>query len=147
MSLLDDFRQKNPEYKRVSDGDLARGLYNKFYADKMSSQEFAQKIVGEGYEKKEVSQYDPNKLEAGIMGAAQGLSFGTADEMAGLVGGGISALKGDGFSQGYKNVMQQQQDALKAARDQQGGAFLTGEIAGALGTGLAGAQAVIRAKK
>ena len=139
MNLIEQFKNKNPAYKDVPVNELAPALYNKYYKDTMTSQEFAGAIVGDGYAKKEVSNYSPNKLEAGIMGAAQSLSYGTADEMAGAVGGGLSFLKGDGFSKGYGDVMEQQSDALKAARDQQGGAMLAGELGGALlGAGAGG---------
>ena len=40
MSLLDKFRAKNPEYKDYPDDKLAEGLYNKYYAQQMSREDF-----------------------------------------------------------------------------------------------------------
>ena len=44
MSLLDKFRAKNPEYKDYPDDKLAEGLYNKYYAQQMSREDFELKI-------------------------------------------------------------------------------------------------------
>lgn len=43
MGMLDDFRAKNPAYKDTPDDKLSDGLYNKFYAGKMSRDDFNQK--------------------------------------------------------------------------------------------------------
>lgn len=142
MKKLEEFRKNNPAYKDVPDGQLAKGLYDKYYKDKMSVSDFADMLMAD--EVAEMSKPAPQEeynilpLGAGIMGAAQGLSFGTADELAGVVGGAASTLQGKGFGQGYRNVMENQQEALQAARRQQPGSMLGGEIAGAVGTGLAG---------
>lgn len=150
MSLLDKFRQENPAYQDVPDSQLAPALYNKFYKDSMTSKEFAQRITESEPQMRPENiaepEYDFSPMGAGVVGAAQGLSFGTADELAGLVGGGVSALRGQRFGEGYRNVMEQQQAALKAAREQQGGAMLGGEIAGALGTGIAGGARYVGAR-
>lgn len=138
MSKLKKFRQENPDYKDVPEEDLIPALYNKYYKDRMSPQEFSSKIVQSEMQSAQQPKYDVSPAEAGIMGAAQGLSFGLADEAAGLVGGGISAVKGDGFKKGYSDVMAQQKEALQASREQQGGAMLGGELAGGVATGIAG---------
>jgi hypothetical protein len=41
---LATIRQQYPEYSRVSDEDLARGLYNKIYSSQISFDDFSQKI-------------------------------------------------------------------------------------------------------
>lgn len=46
MGALDDFRARNPAYKDTPDDKLSDGLYNKFYASKMSREEFNTKIGG-----------------------------------------------------------------------------------------------------
>lgn len=140
MKLVQDFKENNPVYKDVPNAHLAGALYRKYYADKMPIEDFEKIVMGEGYSAGALPmpKYEFNPLQAGIIGAAQGLSFGLADEMAGAVGGGISGLKGKGFKSGYEDVMQQQQEALQAANEQQGAAMLGGEILGAVGTGLAG---------
>lgn len=43
MGMLDDFRTKNPAYKDTPDDKLSDGLYNKFYASKMSRDDFNKK--------------------------------------------------------------------------------------------------------
>lgn len=44
MSVLEDFRQKNPAYKDWDDKRLADGLYKKYYASRMSRAEFDAKM-------------------------------------------------------------------------------------------------------
>lgn len=136
MSLLNKFKQENPAYAQVPDSELAPALYRKFYADKMSEQEFAQKITAS--ELPAQQQYDFTPAGAAIVGAAQGLSGGLSDELAAATGGVISRLGGGSYSDEYNRIMQQQQEALAAAREQQKYAMLGGEIAGFSTTGLAG---------
>lgn len=137
MSLLDDFRTKNPDYKDVPDNELAPALYDKFYKDKMSSQEFAQKVVGEGYERI-MPEYEFSPMGAGVVGAAQGLTFGLADELAGGVAGLGGMATGEGFVPAYERTMAEQQAAIQAAKEQQPIPSIAGEVVGALGTGLTG---------
>lgn len=44
MSTLDDFRAANPAYAHIPDQALAAGLYNKFYKDKLTREDFDKKI-------------------------------------------------------------------------------------------------------
>ena len=68
-------------------------------------------------------------LASGALGAAQGLTFGFSDELAGGVAGIGSALSGEGFGPGYRRGT----DYVRGLHDQaQPGAFLAGDIAGSL---------------
>lgn len=44
MTSLNDVRQKHPEYKDVPDEILADGLYNKFYKEKLSPEDYYKKV-------------------------------------------------------------------------------------------------------
>jgi hypothetical protein len=44
MTMLDDLRERHPEYKDVPDAQLADGLYRKFYADKLSREDFNARV-------------------------------------------------------------------------------------------------------
>jgi len=48
MSLLNQYREKHPEYKSVADGVLLKALYDKHYSDKMSFDDFRKKAVSSG---------------------------------------------------------------------------------------------------
>lgn len=92
-------------------------------------------------------------LPGGLQGLAsvmQGPTFGFADEIGGVVGGALSAIRGDGYSSGYRDT----RDMLRGAADsqQEQNPWVTGitrAMASAplmlLGGGGAGAQPVTMA--
>lgn len=91
MGLLDDFREKYPAYRDVPDDKLADGLYNKFYADKMSRDEFNGRInpnvvadvaksVGSGL-------VTGAEGAAGFLGDLRGLMQGAGDRVGEFVFG------------------------------------------------------------
>lgn len=82
--------------------------------------------------------YNANKTQSALLGLTQGATFGFADEVA-AAGAALGALATGGDpKEAYKNAWLEQQDAIKAAKEQEGGAFLGGEIGGGLTTGIAG---------
>jgi hypothetical protein len=77
MPTIAEVREKFPQYRDLSDQQLADALHNKFYAD-MPKEEFEQK-VGLKSEPQTKRGYGETFARA----AAQGLSFNLADEFAG----------------------------------------------------------------
>ncbi len=87
---LDEVRQKYPQYKDVPDDKLAPALYEKFYKDRVSFDEFSQKI---GYSAQ--PEIDPSTLteiarapelnEASLPAFKAGLGFLLADDDASAV--------------------------------------------------------------
>lgn len=74
-----------------------------------------------------------NPLESGLRGAAESLSMGASDEIA----GGLGALKdrimsGVPLSQGYQQNVDESRAAYQAAKEQNPNAYTVGEIGGGL---------------
>lgn len=98
---LQDVRAKFPQYKDMSDDQLAQGLHQKYYAD-MPFDQFSQKI---GYAPQTNLVEDAGKnLEAGVKGSAL---YGAADiaasgasKLGGKIAGGIA-----GLAQGAGNAL------------------------------------------
>ena len=82
--------------------------------------------------------YEFSPLQSGIVGAAQGLSFGLADELASGVAGVGGALTGEGFTPAYERTMEQQQQAIAEAQRQNPKSFIGSEVVGGIGTALTG---------
>lgn len=76
---LSQIRAENPQYKDLSDHELAVGLYNQYYSDKMSPQEFNQAI---GYTPKASAMDYVRKLGAGA---------GAIEDAVGYVAGKLGA--------------------------------------------------------
>jgi len=67
---INQFRQKYPQYDKIDDQKLSDSLYNKFYSDKVSKEEFEYKFLGPT---KVVQQKpDSGQLEIDIKAATQG---------------------------------------------------------------------------
>ncbi|GEM_PF-1871873 len=84
-------------------------------------------------ERREQEQYSP--LQSAGLGLAQGASWGFADEVGSYAKGlydGVTNLSVDAGIQGYKDAMQESQNALQSAQEQNPGSYLTGEIVGNL---------------
>lgn len=81
---------------------------------------------------------DVSELESGIRGAAQGLSFGLADEATGAAEAAKDWLMNDpsGFMENYKKHRDESRSAYKAAETANPGTFMTGQFAGGAGTAL-----------
>jgi GH24 family phage-related lysozyme (muramidase) len=98
----------------------------------------------------EAPQDEAGVASAALQGAAQGASLGFGEEMlAGLAapvaGAGLTLTNLLGvtdveapFQESYENILQRQRKGIAKAREDQPAAFLGGEIAGAIGTGIAG---------
>lgn len=54
---LDEIRQRYPQYNHFSDGELASRLYQKHYSDKMTEDQFNQKIG-----------FNANPIQPGLLG-------------------------------------------------------------------------------
>lgn len=75
-----------------------------------------------------------SKLESGIRGGVQGLTFGLSDEGYGAYRGVKNLVTGDGdFSSGYAQGRDEEREANKRAHEANPGTYLAGEI----GAGLA----------
>lgn len=71
--------------------------------------------------------------EAGLRGAAHGLSFGFYPAMAGAVSGAKAALTGEGdFSTAYDKTRQQEEDAYQEASKQHPYVTMAGDVAGSI---------------
>lgn len=98
MAMIDDIRNKYPQYNDLSDEELANSFHKKFYSD-MPQEQFYKKI---GYEKtspvkdfinKRVKQYlEPDIGTSVAAGAAQGI----ANILPGVANLGIHAANGLG---------------------------------------------------
>lgn len=73
---ITEFRQRYPAYDSWSDDQLAEGLYNKFYQNKMSREEFEKRFRPRQYS-------DTEKAKYVLRAFAEGPTLGTADIAAG----------------------------------------------------------------
>lgn len=73
---------------------------------------------------------ETSMLEAGARGAAQGLTFGTADEIAAALEAGVT-------DKPYEQALEESRAEYKAAEEQYPLTTLAGEVAGGVGQGLA----------
>jgi hypothetical protein len=131
-----EFKQQNPAYADVPESELIPALYNKFYKDKMSADEFAEIVTAEPVltqqRQKSPDKFDDfNKLQSGILGAADVVTFGLADE----IGAGIGSLI-EGVP--YKDALATQRQAFAEARGDNPYSYVAGQAVGGIG-GAAGA--------
>lgn len=149
MEGIKSLREKFPQYEDLSDGQLAFGVYNKFYSD-MPIVGFAKQIgldkaqslemlksansVGKGLK---FEQPEPS-VGGGAMGALrsgfQGLTLGGGDE---IVAGGVSALKklaGDERSMGdiYSQELELERSRLGQFEEQAPKTALASEVASSM---------------
>ena len=149
MEGIKALREKFPQYEDLSDGQLAFGVYNKFYSD-MPIVGFAKQIgldkaqslemlksansAGKGLK---FEQPEPS-VGGGAMGALrsgfQGLTLGGGDE---IVAGGVSALKkltGDERSMGdiYSQELERERSRLGQFEEQAPKTALASEVASSM---------------
>jgi hypothetical protein len=149
MEGIKALREKFPQYEDLSDGQLAFGVYNKFYSD-MPIVGFAKQIgldkaqslemlksansAGKGLK---FEQPEPS-VGGGAMGALrsgfQGLTLGGGDE---IVAGGASALKkltGDERSMGdiYSQELERERSRLGQFEEQAPKTALASEVASSM---------------
>lgn len=90
--------------------------------------------------------YVPDTTQERLRMGGQGLTFGLSDEIAGVVGGVGTALRGEGFQPGYDRNVQYQRDQMAGFRRDHPTEATISEIAGAaplsLIPGLGAARAV-----
>lgn len=79
-----------------------------------------------------------SQTESGLRGAAQGVSFGFADEVSGAIEAAADIATGDKtiseFSSLYTKYRDESRDAFKDAEQQNPKSYLSGEVAGAVGS-------------
>lgn len=149
MEGIKALREKFPQYEDLSDGQLAFGVYNKFYSD-MPIVGFAKQIgldktqslemlksansAGKGLK---FEQPEPS-VGGGAMGTLrsgfQGLTLGGGDE---IVAGGVSALKkltGDERSMGdiYSQELERERSRLGQFEEQAPKTALASEVASSM---------------
>jgi hypothetical protein len=74
-----------------------------------------------------------SRLEAGLYGAADTASFGTADEIRAGIRGGIDALRtGQPLGEAYDARLAESRGMMRDAREDRSGAFIAGQVAGGL---------------
>ena len=149
MEGIKSLREKFPQYENLSDGQLAFGVYNKFYSD-MPIVGFAKQIGLDKAQSLEMlktansagkgmrfEQPEPS-VGGGAMGALrssfQGLTLGGGDE---IVAGGVSALKkltGDERSMGdiYSQELERERSRLGQFEEQAPKTALASEVASSL---------------
>lgn len=134
MEGIKALREKFPQYEDLSDGQLAFGVYNKFYSD-MPVIGFAKQVGLDKAQALEMLKFansagkglrfeQPPSVGGGVMGALrsgyQGLTLGGGDE---IVAGGVSALKkltGDERSMGdiYSQELERERSRLRQFEEQ-----------------------------
>ncbi len=149
MEGIKSLREKFPQYEDLSDGQLAFGVYNKFYSD-MPIVGFAKQVgldkaqslemlksansAGKGLK---FEQPEPS-VGGGAMGTLrsgfQGLTLGGGDE---IVAGGVSALKkltGDERSMGdiYSQELERERSRLGQFEEQAPKTALASEVASSM---------------
>jgi hypothetical protein len=103
MATIAEIRQKYPQYRDLSDGQLADALHRKFYAD-MPREQFDAKI---GLQPQEQPSTGYDMLRSGMAGVRQGMESvaGSAGDARGLISGlatkmGMSDESQQRFSRG-----------------------------------------------
>lgn len=79
-----------------------------------------------------------SQTESGVRGAAQGLSFGFADEATGAAEAALDWVKNDpsGFMDNYKKHRDESRKNYKGAEEANPGTFMAGQVAGAIAPAL-----------
>lgn len=93
MPTLADIRAQNPQYNDLSDQDLSQRLHAKFYSD-MPFEEFTARLTP-GYAKAR-EKADETILDPRIGMAAQGASFGFADELDAATAAALTGMSNVG---------------------------------------------------
>lgn len=123
-NILEQFRSNYPQYKNVSDDDLANGIYNKYYSSKMSRDQFNSKINAQP-QLSSPPQEQPTRSGYYADKAATGASsiFGLAGDLNSLarfgsqkIANGIDSLLG--YSEDERK--QRRADAEKRRQDIEG---------------------------
>lgn len=129
MATLAEIRQQYPQYNDMSDGDLASAMHKKFYAD-MPREEFDRRLGVSSAPKKEATGNAAALLE----GAAQGVTFGFADEIEGGARALYGKITGDQRPIGdiYGEAVAKPRQRIKDAADTNPWAYYSGEIGSAL---------------
>lgn len=87
-----------------------------------------------------IEKQETGALEAGLRGTAQGATFGFADELTGAGEAVYEALTGEDqikdIIENYQKYRDESREEYKKAEEDQGAAFLAGELAGGIGTSL-----------
>lgn len=145
---IQEIRQKYPQYNNVDDETLAQGFYNKFYKDRLSFDDFKNRI---GLQTERSTLQQIGDVSRGLrQGIEQGVTFGLIDEAVDLTGAGLEYLgrqAGDvlgvgqakDFSDIYDKRRQRTLQDMQKIKELAPIASTIGEIGGAIGAGVAGA--------
>lgn len=91
MTVLDDFRQKYPQYKDVPDGKLAAAIRTKYYA-KMPIEDFYRKAGLTHLVKMDENTQPQNGLGSNVQNYFAGMGKSVSDNVRGLAQTGASML-------------------------------------------------------
>ena len=148
MPTISEVRQKYPQYEDMSDDQLAGALHKKFYSD-IPMDEFRSKIgleaapVAMKGDRAQVETRDGKgvleKIDAGMRGAADFLTLGTADEISAGLGTGFGYL-GD-----YDKELARQRGIDSFDEENNTAARIAGQVAGGVtgGVGMAKSGATL----
>lgn len=148
MASLEEIRQKYPQYRDLSDEDLADKLHGKYYPD-LSAEDFRQRIGFEAPyapipgarqtpEMRPLSNQPPSFAEGVGRSLAQGAAFGGADEFAARMAS-LTGVGGQAEGADYETLL-----AAERARDEQipASVAIPGKITGGVLGTAAGGQAL-----
>ncbi len=143
---LTEIRQKYPQYSNISDEELTQKLYKRFYADKISFDDFAAKVGYTPVRSPEMGAMEKAEGVAGKM--AEGLTFGLGDIVAGATNIPANIAAGNFknpvklFKEGRRDFISSQNKFSKENPN----LAMAAEVAGGLLTGVGGASKVAGAK-
>lgn len=96
--------------------------------------------IGNDYQVEDSEDDGIGKLESGLRGVAQGASFGTSDELTGAGEATLKTLLGpekfEDLLDNYRKHRDEARVSNKAAEEANPASYLTGEVAGGIGTGI-----------
>lgn len=133
MATLKEIREKYPQYKDLSDQQLADGLYKKFYSD-MPREEFDRKVGLADQPAQQLQQpgMGGNTLRGALQAGVSGATFGFNDELQAGIAGGVKSLTGYGKTYDEKLAQARAEESQFRQNHPIAGAGLT--VGGALAT-------------
>ena len=128
---LDEVRQKYPQYNDLSDEQLLQGLHQKYYSD-MPYDEFSSNFT------QSQPKAETTGIGSAIEGIGQGLSMGWIDEIASGLAATVKApFVNKTWQEIYKDQLDKERANLQAAKTEHPYVTGTGEVAGAIASGMA----------
>lgn len=150
--VLQQFRLENPAYKDVDDATLANALYQRFYAGRMSAEDYYSRLGLQAPAKQAPAGPPPvtpaqegyaNARSPMIDAVGRGLTLGFGDEIRAGLHGGIRALRGEKFSDAYDDELKFYRGVTTKQREDAPVQSFVGEaVGGGLATAPVAAAAV-----